>query len=42
MAATIWFGAILSVSGIVMLALAAINQGQLSDSHTDPIAGRTP
>lgn len=41
MAAVMWFGALLVICGIVMLAFAAIYRGHLSDSHADPIAGRT-
>jgi len=36
-----WFGALLIVSGVMLMALTAINRGRLSDNHTDPIAGRT-
>lgn len=41
MATIMWFGALLVLCGVVMLALAAIYRGRLSDSHADPIAGRT-
>ena len=41
MSAVMWFGALLVICGVVTLALAALHRGQLSDSHVDPIAGRT-
>ena len=36
-----WLGALLVICGVVQLAWSAINRGRLSDSHTDPLAGRT-
>ncbi|WP_156381246.1 hypothetical protein [Aminobacter sp. DSM 101952] len=41
MTGIMWLGALLVVCGVMMLALTAINRGRLSESHTDPIAGRT-
>lgn len=41
MTAVMWFGALLVVCGVVTFALAVLHRGQLSDSHVDPIAGRT-
>lgn len=36
-----WLGALLIICGFVVLAGSTINRGRLSDSHTDPLAGRT-
>lgn len=40
-ATTMWFGALLIICGIVLLARSAITRGQLSNSHTDPVVGQT-
>ncbi|PSJ50547.1 hypothetical protein C7I85_29995 [Mesorhizobium soli] len=39
--AAMWFGALLVLCGVVVLALSMINRGRLSESHTDPVAGLT-